>query len=476
MKRLFAGALAASMLLLSVSACDSKTNETNASETTAVTGSESSVSESETETSVEDTTATEATTTIKVTEEEQKIIDLASTHGLTADDIRGEYELFKKYSETLDSNPNLDGIRELLYQVFPVVADNTAYMDEEYFFTSLESLKVEKGATFYPDDNVSYSNLFNTIVINEEVLDKTPDTIVYELYHHMMHYLDKNLSDTMDKDYYLLDGKKITWNEFMELSSDDSLRAEKCPTTTFIYEGGAEYLTTEYFTGAPAKSSFSVALFTGMEYVLGEDYMIDLYMSPDTDEKFEKLMGEIGYSIEDTYKLEKTISHITNPRTWDSVEDKGNPQDMLIDLYEYKLGDGWKEDDQFLYILKVVGLEGGNDIAPSSKKDNLPLFNADKDWYKEFELNTVKNIAEKPINIEETATPFMKDGKFLIGIAAMMSDPTTGEGFYGVASYDINLKLYEVNDYEVNSFKGLASGYIDADAISGREAPGEIDD
>ena len=166
MKRLFAGALAASMLLLSVAACDSKTNETNASETTAVTGSESSVSESETETSVEDTTATEATTTIKVTEEEQKIIDLASTHGLTADDIRGEYELFKKYSETLDSNPNLDGIRELLYQVFPVVADNTAYMDEEYFFTSLESLKVEKGATFYPDDNVSYSNLFNTIVIN----------------------------------------------------------------------------------------------------------------------------------------------------------------------------------------------------------------------------------------------------------------------------------------------------------------------
>ena len=68
----------------------------------------------------------------------------AEDHGLSEDDLRGEYELFLRFSETIESNSELGEYRELVYRIFPVIADHKMYIDPEFFLGRLASLSFAK--------------------------------------------------------------------------------------------------------------------------------------------------------------------------------------------------------------------------------------------------------------------------------------------------------------------------------------------
>ena len=65
-------------------------------------------------------------------------IRIAELHGLSEKDLRGEYELFTMFSEMIEGNNRLNGYKEIVYRIFPVVADNVSLLTSIIFCTSLD--------------------------------------------------------------------------------------------------------------------------------------------------------------------------------------------------------------------------------------------------------------------------------------------------------------------------------------------------
>ena len=133
--------------------------------------------------------------------------------------------------------------------------------------------------------------------------------------------------------------------------------------------------------------------------------------------------------------------------------------DMMIDLYEYKLGDGWKTDDGFLFLLKNVDYYGGDIVAPSVRSESQALFTGTKEWNSDFVAEMTKDIPEKPVP-DWNAVPYMKDGKIRMGCSADMTDPVTGEAFYGTISWVPNLKTGTREAYYITDYRDAAEKYF----------------
>ena len=88
----------------------------------------------------------EHTPTSEPTPDPQKEIDeavrLASMHGLTEEDLHDEYILFLEYVKRTEANENLNGYKEWLYRIFPVIVDNKDYIDREYLLNRVEGLSI----------------------------------------------------------------------------------------------------------------------------------------------------------------------------------------------------------------------------------------------------------------------------------------------------------------------------------------------
>ena len=133
--------------------------------------------------------------------------------------------------------------------------------------------------------------------------------------------------------------------------------------------------------------------------------------------------------------------------------------DMMIDLYEYKLGDGWKTDDGFLFLLKNIDYYGGDIVAPSVRSESQALFTGTKEWNSDFVAEMTKDIPEKPVP-DWNAVPYMKDGKIRMGCSADMTDPVTGEAFYGTISWVPNLKTGTREAYYITDYRDAAEKYF----------------
>jgi hypothetical protein len=161
----------------------SDTTETTTDKTTVETTedprSESSESSSEAPsvtTSSETSETSESTTeTEPLDPKKQEAIEAAKAHGLTEEDLGGEYEIFLKFQEALEENTAVGEYKEFIYRIFPAIAYASEYVDDSYFFQRVSSLSITKDEL---EDSINGQyNSENNLYLKTSLFENDPDPV-----------------------------------------------------------------------------------------------------------------------------------------------------------------------------------------------------------------------------------------------------------------------------------------------------------
>ena len=133
-------------------------------------------------------------------------LKIAELHGISESDIRGEYALLVRFSETVEKNKKLGDYSEFLYRIFPVVAKNRDLLDEDRFFYRLGALSIGV-ASLDADRRGQYYG--NEIELSESMLLNEPEKQYHTLFHELMHFLDYSFNGEVVP-VSLLDGRHLT--------------------------------------------------------------------------------------------------------------------------------------------------------------------------------------------------------------------------------------------------------------------------
>ena len=382
-----------------------------------------------------------------------KAKELAALHGVSEEDLHGAYSLFVRFSEVLEAYDKLGDYREFVYRIFPLIADNTAYLDEDFFFSSLAELSIEVEEIGDGENGVYWFDS-KQLYLNETMFREKPYIVLHSLFHELMHFVDYSINGLVEP-VYLLDGKRYHFDETGALSSGDSSRLILCEGSEIVTEGGAELFASKYYDCAPNAYFPSVTFMTGLEYVMGEDFINELFLNRDSGALLEQLFFDIGYSPEDYQRVAQMLNSLSRTDLYPMPDDPISPEDMLIDLYEYKLGDGWCEDAGFHYILKClngIALDGWKTSEHSDFLETIEFETFSQ--YEDFQ----KKLFEKAKEVRDIdvlpPTPFMRNGKLLIGGFATLEDPQTGEESHGTVTFDYDFETDTLRNYYFDQIGG----------------------
>ncbi|MBO4562753.1 MAG: hypothetical protein J5772_03990 [Clostridia bacterium] len=455
MKKIIAAIMMVLMLLSMASACTHSPTDGGAEAANTAEATQSLTAEP-TQAPTAEPTATPAPTEDPLP---AAALALAEEHGLTEEDIRGEYELFLMFSETVEGNPALGKYREFMYLIFPVVADASAYMDLDHFFSMLEGLSfcecvLETGIAG------RYTVGTNVVEINTEIDPYDSYHVPEVVFHELMHFVDFNADDEIPA-IYVLDGRRLNVFEFDELPPEDQERAVPCFEPDVVIEGGAEYFTAKYFAGAERAYFIPAQFLAGVEYIFGEEKIDELFFSGESGAVLAELFVEAGYSKEKFANANQTLSFLTNSAEHGVPEVYIAPEDMLIDLYESELGDGWQTDEGFLYILKAINGVCGGEYRHSERKDFLRGIEF-RTWT-QYDAFTEKLYGELPFEPDLRylpPTPLMRGGRLLLGAFAEWTDPETQEHVRGTVTVDYDFEAETMLGYETIDLDTLTSRYF----------------
>ncbi|MBP5159947.1 MAG: hypothetical protein ILP10_06565, partial [Lachnospiraceae bacterium] len=389
----------------------------------------------------------------------QEVFELGALHGLSKEDIRSEYNLFKAFSEKIEGNDGLKKYKDIVYRIFPVIAENRAYIDCDLLLERLGDLQFnecelevgEHGIYHDPECVIDIST--NN---DENTLFKVPATVFHEL----MHFVDFSAGKKAGS-AFLLEGKPISLEEFLNLSSTDMQKAIPCYNADYIVEGGAELFTAKYFSGAINSYPDIAQFLTGIEHIYGTERLSELFLSPMSDALIAKMFYDAGYSQEEFEAVHDTLNRLTYPEMYDEPAEYVSLADMLIDLYEAELGDGWKTDDYFLYILKAINSIGGEDYKSSKRADFLKdvMF---KTWeeHDEFVNKLYSGFPSMPELTIMPPTPVIRDGRKTIGEYAIWKDED-GKEIRGSISAEYDFVTGKPTGYETIDMLEIARGLAD---------------
>lgn len=436
MKRIIAAILISLMLLSMASACTHKpanggSQATNTAEATQIPtakpteASTEAPTEAPTPAPTEDPAAAEA-------------VRMAAEHGLAADDLRGEYALFIRFCEAVEGNEGLDEYGEFVYRIFPVIADNADLVDEEILFSRLSRLSIAVEDLGEDGNAGEFDPSDVSILLDKRTTDRDHYRAPSTLFHELMHFLDYTLAGEMIP-IYLLDGRRLTPADTAELSPEDFERKLCCEDTSFVTEGGAELYTCKYYSGTVGSYHKDCGFLTGLEYLYGEDTVRRLFLGWDSDAIFAELLLDAGFSEEEYVSACETLNWFSRPSVYDEPETFFAPEDILIRLYEYKLGGGWKEDARFIYILKCLDGIELPDYLRSEHAEFLStvLFTT---WgkYDRFEKELLACAPEGTSLMIKPPVPFFRGGELYIGSYATITDGETGKDVSGVLIFDFD--------------------------------------
>ncbi|MBQ7060827.1 MAG: hypothetical protein IJM85_03490 [Clostridia bacterium] len=386
---------------------------------------------------------------------------IAALHGLDESDLRGEYALFLRFSQALEANRQIDEYRDLVYKIFPVIADAKEYLDEDYFFPLLSRLTIE----VEPLDDYANGMYFDgpvSVSLSQEMMEDRPWRMPGVLFHELMHFVDFGINGRADY-VYLLDGRHVHQYELNQLSPEEQEGAVLCGNSDIVKEGCAELFTVKYFSDAVSAYFGGVSFMTGIEYIMGEEFIKELFFRWDSGAVLEELFCEVGYTHDEYWKAAIALAALAN--CYNAPYDPVSPEDLLIDLYEYKLGGGWREDEGFLYILKCINGIAMDGWKLSKHADFLKTIEF-RTWeqYNAFSDALLSGVPEAPDLAVIPPTPFMQDGKLLVGDLALATDPQTGESFNCAATFDYDFaagrlrsyKLTDLDAYLAENFPGIA--------------------
>ena len=371
----------------------------------------------------------------------QEVIDeavrTAELHGLTTEDIHGEYSLFLDFAKKTEANEGLGRYKEMLYLIFPVIADNTEYLDCEYLLNRVSDLQMI-------DDEVSqgrwgeYDRGLNTVIIDtltEEADDyHRPGTVFHEL----MHFLDHNAGSDSYSLYYFLDDKVLSLDEFLALTNEDQCRATSCCAPDYLFEGGAELFTAKYFSGATHSYFEACRFLSGIEHIYGPEKLKEMFFSTDSDVQAAQLFFDAGYSYERYADATASLNSLTYPDDCPAPDNYIAPEEILIDLYRSELGDGWENDSKFRYI--------------------IDSFNADWDFCEALNAKVYADLPFTPTLFRSPPVPVFRNGKMTLGSYATWTDPDTGRTVRGTINAEYDFDKEETITYELIDTEMMESG------------------
>jgi hypothetical protein len=390
--------------------------------------------------------------------EQAKALDLAGQHGLSEEDLKGEFSLFLKFSETVEGNSGLGDYREFVYLIFPVVADHANYIDDEYFFDMLGMLEIKVGELSIQQSGTY--DVSNVITLSETTMKDEKDELPRVLFHELMHFLDWTLNG-MKVSVFVVDDKHMKPSDTAYLSLEEQEKVRICPESWIVTEGGAEYLTAKYFTGAPGSYTDCVAFLTGIEYIMGEEYMDKLFFSWDTDAIFQELFFEAGYTSDQYDLASNTLNSTARSDLYDYPDEPASMDDILIDLYTHYKGGNWKEDKDFLAIIKNLNGIGLQGWRRSKNADFIgSIVYQTFEQFEKLENAFIEDIPEEPNLKQVYPTIFMRDGKLYHGSTAELTDPSTGEKYHGYVTYEWDYENDKRVGYEIKSVKPIVEKYF----------------
>ena len=375
----------------------------------------------------------------------------AEEHGLPEEDVRGEYGLFLAFADAVDGNPSIGGYADIVYCIFPVIADNSAYIDTEHILGRLASLSFTE-CELPPGTAGQYRADSNSILISPDLGESDETQRPSVIFHELMHFIDFSASGE-ECALYLLDGVRLTADEFLALPLDDQIRAVILYGSDPVLEGCAELYTAKYFAGA-VRSYFDACQFmTGLEYIIGTERMNELFFSMDSDALFAELFLDAGYSQDEYYAAAASLNWLTSPayRPADYIR----PEDILIDLYEHELGGGWQTDEPFLYVLKAINGIAWSGYEESKHAEFLASIEFGTwEQYEEFEAKVYADLPFKPDVRYLPPNAVIRDGRFTLCAIAAWTDPETQRTVHGAV----------IAEYDFDAEKPLSYEMIDMDA------------
>lgn len=458
MKRIIAAILITLMLLPMLSACSHKPAESGAEATHTA-----QASVRPTAPAAEPTQAPTPVPTDTPAPTEDPIpaeaLALASEHGLTEEDLHGEYALFLRFGETVEGNSALGKYKDFMYLIFPVVADASPYMDLDHFFYMLAGLSFSDRVL---ETGIAgrYTSIENIVEINTEIDSYDLYHVPEVVFHELMHFVDFNVNNDVPA-IYVLNGRRLTTLELEELPEEEREQAVACYEPDAVAEGGAEYFTAKYFAGAERAYFIPAQFLAGVEYIFGEEKIKELFFSRDSGAVLAELFIDAGYSKEKFNNANQTLSFLTNSSEHGEPAVYIAPEDMLIDLYESKLGGGWQTDEGFLYILKAINGVAGDEYRRSEHAEFLR--GVEFRTWAQYDAFTEELFGELPFEPDLRylpPTPIIRGGRLVLGAFAEWADPETQERVRGTVTLDYDFGSETPLGYETIDFDALAGRYF----------------
>lgn len=380
----------------------------------------------------------------KISKEDQEFIDKIKKEYNLEFDVPSKYvELFKKYSEVIENNGKIAEYKKYVYNFFQVVISESyqRHFKEEYFFNKLTDLTIKN------DDSLE-DNWANGLYYAESTLVAIPKGNVIVLYHELMHFMDDAINTGFGYNLWKCDNKILSNDEKNQLSEEKQDLCEYIvpDDITFISEAGAELYSTKYFKKGVVAYFDITTYYTALEYILGSEKVDDFFFGGNGI--FMKFMLDNGYSMEEYQKIIDDLAFYSVPAYNATVVPTGGKAvDVLIDLYKkYKVGQDWKEDEIFKYMLSMF-----LDIGDDSKYKNSKYKNdLDKIAYKSFDdflerESTMLNQIPKNIDFNNTPIPPYIINDTLYFGSRIKVDGKDSNNTFGYLRYDFkNNKVLEI--------------------------------
>lgn len=280
------------------------------------------------------------------------------------DKIDNNKVLFNKYAYIVENNNNLLEYKKQVMDMFSVVIDNKEYLNELTLLKKLRDLNIEHVQDLGVGVAGVYSDSLGEIKIKLKERDNNT------LYHELMHFIDYSFNNNSFGSYiYNCNGKYSigkSYNTACEIVSID---------TNFITEAGAELYSGKYFTKEIMAYQPAPTILEALEYICGSNEVKNWYFNNDI--YFKMLWFDIGYSKEEVDKVIEALTSQTQ------VIKSGDDNiilivDSLIDLYKYRNGNEFLNDNKFKYIIRSM-LDYRHDFSSSKYKNELEEIMSDRD-------------------------------------------------------------------------------------------------
>lgn len=280
------------------------------------------------------------------------------------DKIDNNKALFNKYAYIVENNNNLLEYKKQVMDMFSVVIDNKEYLNELTLLKKLRDLNIEH----VQDLGVGVAGVYSDSL--GEIKIKLKERSNNTLYHELMHFIDYSFNNNSFGSYiYNCNGKYSigkSYNTTCEIVSID---------TNFITEAGAEVYSGKYFTKEIMAYQPAPTILEALEYICGSNEVKNWYFNNDI--YFKMLWFDIGYSKEEVDKLIEALTSQTQ------VIKSGDDNiilivDSLIDLYKYRNGNEFLNDNKFKYIIRSM-LDYRHDFSSSKYKNELEKIMSDRD-------------------------------------------------------------------------------------------------